>query len=153
MIEVFNKIDKQFKSNENIIISKDENYIVILNKNNKREIKIRKDEYEASDGSDRFIQYAVYFSYNHWHLDNINELLELVQKIINDEELSVQFFKEDRESFGSGISIDNYNKLSLNFLSKYYGYSEEHLLEYDIEITSWNGTYDIPRKSIKDLKK
>ena len=153
MIEVFNKIDKQFKSNENIIISKDENHIVILNKNNKREIKIIKEEYKALNGSDEFIQYTVYFSYNHWHLDNINELLELIQNIINDEELSVQFFKEDRESFGSGISIDNYNKLSLNFLSEYYGYSEEHLLEYDIEIISWSGTYDISRKPTKELDK
>lgn len=153
MIEVFNKIDKQFKSNENIIISKDENHIVILNKNNKREIKIIKEEYKALDGSDGFIQYSVYFSNNHWHLNNINELLELIQYIINDQELSVQFFKNDKDSFGSGISIENYNKLSLNFLSECYGYSEEHLLEYDIEITSWTGTYDIPRKSIKDLKR
>lgn len=152
MIEVFNKIDKQFKSNENIIISKDENHIIILNKNNKREIKIRKEEYKSSDGSDEFIQYNVYFANNHWHLYNINELLELIQNIINDQELSVLFFKSDKVSFGSGISIENYNKLSLNFLSECYGYSEEYLLEYDIEITSWNGTYDIPRKPTKELR-
>ena len=153
MTEIFNKINKLYGKNENIIVTKGENHILLLNKNNKREIKICKEEYKASDGSDEFIDYTIYFSYNHWHLNNINELLELVQQIINDEELSVQFFKDDRESFGSGISIENYNKLSLNFLSEYYGYSKEHLLEYDIEIISWSGTYDISRIPTKELGK
>ena len=152
-MEMFNEINKHFKNNNSINVRKDEDEISLLNKNNKREIKIRKDEYEASDGSDRFIQYMVYFSYNHWHLDNINEVVELIQCIINDEELVVQFFKDNKESFGSGMSIEDYNRLSLDFLSEYYGYKKEYILERDIEVVSWSGKYDIPKKPTKELKK
>ena len=50
-MEMFNEINKHFENNNSIIVRKDEDGISLLNKNNKREIKIRKDEYEASDGS------------------------------------------------------------------------------------------------------
>ena len=153
MMELFNIINKHFENNNNIIVKKDEDEISLLNKNNKREIKIRQDEYEASDTSDRFIQYTMHFSYNHWYSNNINEIFELVQYIVNDEELVVQFFKDNKKSFGSGMSIEDYNRLSLNFLSEYYGYSDEYILERDIEVVSWSGKYDIPRKPTKELKK
>lgn len=153
MLELFNKINKHFENSNNIIVRKDEDEISLLNKNNKREIKIRQDEYESADPSDGFIQYTMHFSYNHWHPNNINEIFELVQYIVNDEELVVQFFKDNKKSFGSGMSIEDYNRLSLDFLSEYYGYSDEYILERDIEVVSWSGKYDIPRKPTKELIK
>ena len=71
--------------------------------------------------------------------------------IISDTVLPLEFYFDGKRRFGGEIRKDESDKLSVSLLSDRYGYSSDHLMQFDYEIHSWSGQYDTGLKHVSDL--
>lgn len=71
---------------------------------------------------DSIDEYTLYFTYQHWHLNNEKDVIKYIKDIINGEIFSIEFFKDDERHFGSSISKEELENLSYDSLaSMFYG--------------------------------
>ena len=130
------KIIKLLKDNKSIRYEVKENKILIYNLNNNKMIEIDEESEE----------YIISFATQHRHFENdVEEIKEYLSNIMNDQILPIEFYKNNKNIFGGEITIDLYNNLSNKALADYYGCSEEDISNYEYEIHSWSGKYDIKK--------
>lgn len=140
------------KNNKNIKYETKDDKLYIYNKENNNYIEIIKITY--SSNKDSFIEYIISFSSQHHHFkDNIEEILEYIKDIMNDQVLPIEFYSNDKNRFGSEISFELFNNLSIKSLANYFGYSEDYISTFEFEIHSWTGKYDIKRTPVINLSK
>lgn len=96
-----------------------------------------------------FVEYIVYFSTQHAHFEDLDDALEYVAAIIADEVLPIEFYLNGKRSFGGEIAKSDFKVLSAEFLASYYGYTVEHLLQFEYEIHSWSGRYNTERRRVE----
>ena len=142
-----------FSTQYNIQINvKDETSASINNPENGKVIEIFEDTYFSSDEcKDTITEFTVRFSTQHRHFEDINEVKTYITNILNDEVLPIEFYSNNETRFGGEIYRDDFNKLSVNSLSKRFGYSEDYISMFYFEIKSWSGKYDKPRLKVSDL--
>ena len=128
--------------NNNIKYVYSDNKIVIYNSNNNRFIEIILDDDE----------YIVSFETQHCHFDDIEDIIDYINRIMNDEILPIEFYKDNKRKFGGDISKELFNNLSIKSLVKYFGFDEETLSNFEYEIYSWSGDFDIKRERVSNLK-
>lgn len=96
-----------------------------------------------------FVEYIVYFSTQHAHFEDLDDALEYVAAIIADEVLPIEFYLNGKRSFGGEIAKSDFEVLSAEFLASYYGYTVEHLSQFEYEIHSWSGRYNTERRRVE----
>lgn len=105
-----------------------------------------------------------YFSYQHVHiiseLDtdnditnysvNLNEVTKCIDDFITIHIAAIEFFRGDRNAFGGGIYLDKVNYMSVDELSKNFGYEKENLYNLNFKIRTWDGKYDADIKIVSE---
>ncbi len=99
--------------------------------------------------NEAFVEYIVYFSTQHVHFEDLDDALEYVAAIIADEVLPIEFYLNGKRSFGGEIAKSDFEVLSAEFLASYYGYTVEHLSQFEYEIHSWSGRYNTERRRVE----
>ena len=96
-----------------------------------------------------FVEYIVYFSTQHRHFEDLDDALEYVEAIIADEVLPSEFYLNGEDCFGGEITRADFEGLSAEFLAAHYGYTVEHLSQFEYEIHSWSGRYNTERRRVE----
>ena len=94
--------------------SEDESVLEIVNPFGNENIKI---EYVPED---EWTPYILYFSFQHWHLNDEENIIEIIRDIIDGKLLSIEFFKNDKRRFGGDIEIQDLQDLSYEALENYF---------------------------------
>ena len=69
--------------------------------------------------------YVLYFTYQHWHLNNEKDVIKYIKDIINGEIFSIEFFEDDERHFGGSINKEELENLSyVSLASLFYGVDE-----------------------------
>lgn len=120
-----------------------DNKVIIYNKNNKY-IEVIKDNED---------EYLVSFETQHCHLNDIDDIFNYIERIRSDDLLPIEFYLDDKRKFGGDISKEMFNELSINSLVDYFGFDEDTLSNYNYEVHSWSGKYDVERQPVRNLMK
>ncbi len=127
-----------------------EDAALLTDKKTKAKIEIFKEGYYTDKQlTDVIYEYIVIFSTQHRHFDELNEVDEYVRRILTDDVLPIEFYKGGKNSFGSELSKAEFENLSERFLAEEFGYTEEYISEFEYEIHSWSGKYDIGRRKVE----
>ena len=131
-----------------------EHELIIVNPDNGYKLHVYEDVGYSQDMTIRYVEYIVEFSTQHRHFDADNEddIREYILAILNDEVLPLEFYMDGKRRFGGEIGADDWDKLSLSFLSQQYGYTSDYLQPFDYEIHSWSGKYDTGLRKVSELK-
>ena len=95
-------------------LSEDKNFLEILNPFGNENIKL---EYVSED---EWTPYILYFSFQHWHMNDEEDIIEHIYDIINGKLLSIEFFKCGRRCFGGDIEAQELQGLSYETLEEYF---------------------------------
>lgn len=93
-----------------------------------------------------------HFSYQHAHFQNdINELISYIDRFLSDEYVALEFFDEEKDMFGGGVSLQEVDIFSANEIAARFGYNLE-IIDYYINRSKskvisykarcWSGLYD-----------
>lgn len=91
--------------------SEDRTFLEIVNPFGGENIKI---EYVPEDER---TPYILYFSFQHWHMNDEEDIIEHIQDIIDGKLLSVEFFKCGKRCFGGDIEAQDLQNLSYKALN------------------------------------
>lgn len=119
--------------------------VTLTNRNTGAHIDIFEDEFSIKGTEESFTEYIVEFSTQHRHLEELSEVEEYVRSILADEILPIEFYYNGERRFGGEILQADYVQLSIEHLAKLFGYTTEYLSQFDFEVHSWSGKYDIKR--------
>lgn len=95
--------------------SEDESILEIINPFDNENIKI---EYVPED---EWTPYILYFSFQHWHLNDEENIIEIIRDIIDGKLLSIEFFKGDQRCFGGDVEAQDLQELSYEALENCFG--------------------------------
>lgn len=125
-----------------------EDTAVLINKITKAKIEIYKEIYYTDDQRKNvFYEYIVIFTTQHRHFDDLNKVNGYVCKILTDDVLPIEFYKDGKNKFGGELSKSEFEKLSKRFLADRFGYTEEYISLFEYEIHSWSGKYNTVRQN------
>ena len=136
LIEELKKINTKYQFKDNKII--------IHNEINNNCIEVLEDSNN---------EYIVIFSTQHAHFEDIDDVLDYINDIINEQVLPIEFYLDNKNIFGGDIPLDLFNSLTIKSLANYFGVSEDYISNFDYQITSWNGNYDVDRVPVSSLSK
>lgn len=93
-----------------------------------------------------------YFSYQHAHFQHdINELISYINCFLSDEYVALEFFDEEKDMFGGGVSLQDVDIFSANEIAARFGYNLNTLNNYinrskikaiSYKSRCWSGLYD-----------
>ena len=92
-------------------LSEDKTFLEILNPFGNENIKL---EYVSKD---EWTPYILYFSFQHWHMNDEEDIIEHIYDIINGKLLSIEFFKGNKRCFGGDIEAQDLQDLSYETLN------------------------------------
>ena len=92
----------------------DKNSLEIRNPFGNENIKL---EYVPED---ECTPYILYFSFQHWHMNDEEDIIEHIYDIINGKLLSIEFFKCGRRRFGGDIEAKELQDLSYETLENFF---------------------------------
>lgn len=111
----------------------DDESIEIVNPFWEENIKIFYDE------SDDWTPFILFFSYQHYHLNDKDNIIKVINDIISGKKLAIEFFMGEKNGFGGDIEKSLLKNLSVNVLEEWSGYSADMLIKYDrIKFRGWN---------------
>lgn len=150
---LFNIIQNEV-SKFNVSVNISDDVLTIVNNENNNKLFVYREEYFSQDMSEKFVEYIVTFSTQHCHFDaeDSDEIIEYIRSIFNDMVLPLEFYLDGERRFGGEIRKEDFDKLSISVLSEKFGYMCDYLLQFDYEIHSWSGEYDIGLKHVSDLR-
>ena len=97
--------------------SENKSVLEILNPLGNENIKI---EYVPED---ELAPYILYFSFQHWHMNDEQDVIEHIHNIVNGKLFSIEFFKDDKRCFGGDIGLQDLQELSYKTLkNKFSGF-------------------------------
>ena len=70
-----------------------------------------------------------------------------IRMILTDEVLPIEFYLHGERRFGGEIKKTDYDGLTMEFLAGHYGYSVEYLSQFEYEVHSWSGRYNVERQN------
>lgn len=108
-----------------------------------------KEYFTTGSEDEAFVEYIVCFSTQHGHFEDLSDALEYVEAIIADEVLPIEFYLNGEDCFGGEITRADFEGLSAEFLAAHYGYTVEHLSQFEYEIHSWSGRYNTVRRRVE----
>lgn len=133
-------------------MSETEYKLTVTSRANGSEIHIYDESAPAGeDPSERCEEYIISFSTQHCHLDDMEDVIDYVQRIIEDEILPLEFYRDGERRFGGDIERSELPLLSQAVLSQRFMVPRERLVHFQFEIHSWSGKYDVPRTDVSHL--
>ncbi len=136
-------IDIQKSFEFDLTVKNDE--AVLTNRDTGESIEI----YEERYTSDNSYEYVVCFSTQHCHFDDIDDAAEYIRLILTDEVLPIEFYFGGKDYFGGEIRKSDYNKLNKEFLARRFGYDTEYISQFEYEVHSWSGKYNLSLRKVK----
>ncbi len=139
-------IAKKF-SDYDIRFSEDKNLFEIFNPCGDENIRV---EYVSDD---EWTPYILYFSFQHWHMNDEEDIFEHINDIINGNLFSIEFFENDNRRFGGDIQAQELQELSYETLELYAGYcgmSNLKDLADSFKVRGWNAEANFDAKFIVD---
>ncbi len=103
-------------SDYKVHFSEDKNLLEISNPFYNENIRI---EYVPED---EWTPYIVYFSFQHRHMNDEEDMIEYISNIINGNVFSIEFFKDGKRRFGGDIEAQELKELSYETLEQHTGY-------------------------------
>lgn len=145
------EIIELIKNNKDIKYEYKEDTLIIYNQNNNKRMEIIKETYNSNNNS--FEEFIISFATQHRHFEyDLEEIEDYLNDIMNDQILPIEFFLNNQDRFGGEISKELLANLSIKTLADYFGYNEDYLSNFEYEIHSWSGKYDIKRTPVNSLK-
>lgn len=126
-------------------LSVESDMAVLTNRNTGVHIEIFEDKYSTKDMKESFVEYRVCFSTQHQHFENLSKVEKYVRLILTDEILTTEFYYNGERRFGGEITKADYQDLNIEHLAELFGYTTEYLSQFDFEVSSWSGKYNIER--------
>ena len=92
----------------------DDNYsnAIIVNPNYDENIAVYDDEFE----------FIVYFSFQHRHFEDEDDIVEWIRKIISGSTFAIEFFDDEQRRFGGDIDAEKLQGLTYEKLEQFTGY-------------------------------
>ncbi|MBO5333668.1 MAG: hypothetical protein J6B37_06105 [Clostridia bacterium] len=118
---------------------------VLTNHNTGVHIEIFEDKHLTKDMKESFVEYRVCFSTQHRHFEDLGKVEKYVRLILTDEILPTEFYYNGERRFGGEITKADYEDLNIEHLAELFGYTVEYLSQFDFEVSSWSGKYNIER--------
>ncbi len=135
-----------------VAVSETEDELTVASRANGSEIHVFDESAPAGeDLSERCEEYIISFSTQHCHLDDMEDVIDYVQRIIEDETLPLEFYLDGKRRFGGDILRAQLPLLSQAWLAGRFMVPQEQLAAYQFEIHSWSGKYDVPRTDVSRL--
>ena len=109
------------------------------------------EEYYTNDKSGRiFTVYTVRFSTQHMHFDTLMDVEKYIRLILSDEVLPIEFYQSERSRFGGEIRNEDFEHITVENLAQWFGYTPEYISQFEFEVHSWSGKYDLKRKKVSE---
>lgn len=121
--DAFPEFELQFSENDT--------KAVIVNPNYDENIIVYDDEYE----------FTVCFSFQHSHLDDADEIVDWIRKIISGNRYAIEFISNERLCWGSQIDAEELQDLSYEKLEQFIGYyvsKELPIVANTFKIRGWD---------------
>ena len=132
-------------------LSLKEDGAILTNTETRESIKIFEEEYyysvDPKDGL--YVEYIVCFTTQHRHFEELSDVAEYIRLILTDEVLPIEFYLHGERRFGGEIKKTDFYRLTIEILAGYYGHSVEYLSQFEYEIHSWSGRYDVECRNLK----
>ncbi len=132
-----------FQKSFDFDLSVESDTAVLTNHNTGAHIEIFEDKYSTKDIKEPFVEYRVCFSTQHRHFDSLSKVEKYVNLILTDEILPIEFYYNGERRFGGEITKTDYEGLNIERLAELFGYTIEYLSQFDFEVHSWSGKYNI----------
>ena len=103
----------------------------IINPNYNENITVYDDEFE----------FTVYFSFQHCHFKNEDEVIEWIRNVISGNTFAIEFFNKEQRRFGGEIALAELQGLSyqrLEQLTGYYGSTKLKEVADSFKIRGWD---------------
>ncbi len=126
-------------------LSVESDMAVLTNRNTGVHIEIFEDKYSTKDMKESFAEYRVCFSTQHRHFEDLGKVEKYVRLILTDEILPTEFYYNGERRFGGEITKADYQDLNIEHLAELFGYTVEYIYQFDFEVSSWSGKYNIER--------
>ena len=124
--------------------------VKLTNRNTGESIDVYEEAYPSCDSeTDPFIEYTVYFSTQHRHFKELDNVKQYIMQLLQDEVLPIEFFLLGKRRFGGEIKKTDYDGLTIDFFANYCGYSVDYISQFEYEIHSWSGQYNTERRKIE----
>ena len=145
--DFLNEIQKEFAFD----LSLKEDGAILTNTETREIIEIFEEKYyysvEPKDG--HYVEYIVCFTTQHRHFEDLSDVADYIRLILTDEVLPIEFYLHGERRFGGEIKKTDFYRLTIEILAGYYGYSVEYLSQFEYEIHSWSGRYNVERRIFK----
>ena len=142
-IDFLDKISQTF----NLNMSYYDNDAILINPHSGAKIVL------SDDTTPEYTEYTVSFSTQHRHFSSLEKAEEYIRLIISDEVLPIEFFESNRARFGSEIRKNDFDDITTEKLAQIFGYTVEYLSQFEFEVHSWSGKYDLKRTKVSELSK
>lgn len=142
---------KEFQKEFAFDLSLKEDGAILTNTETGESIEIFEEEYDYTvDPKDGlYVEYIVCFTTQHRHFEDLSDVAEYIRLILTDEVLPIEFYLHGERRFGGEIKKTDFYRLTIEILAGYYGYSVEYLSQFEYEIHSWSGRYNVERRIFK----
>ena len=134
-------------SDYDVQFSKDKNLLEILNPCGNENIRV---EYVSDD---EWTPYILYFLFQHWHMNDEEDIIEYINDIIDGNLFSIEFFANGNRCFGGDIDAQELQELSYESLEQftgYYGMSKLKDLADSFKVRGWRTETNFDAKFIID---
>lgn len=131
-------IAKHFPDYE-ICFCEDQKFFEILHPFGKENITV---EYVPND---EWTPYVVSFSFQHWHMNDEEDIVECIRDVINGKVVAIEFFRDGKRRFGGDIEAQELEELSYESLAHYIGDFGVHKLvdvADSFKVRGWNADAD-----------
>ena len=143
--DFLNEIQKEFAFD----LSLKEDEAILTNLETGESIEIFEEDYSVDPKDWLYVEYIVCFTTQHRHFEDLSDAADYIRLILTDEVLPIEFYLNGERRFGGEIKKSDFDRLTVEFLAGYYGYSVEYLSQFEYEIHSWSGRYNVERRYFK----
>ena len=124
---------------------------VITNRDNGKYIEVIEERYNTNTArTETYVEYTVCFATQHRHYDDTEDAADYIRQLLTDGILPLEFYREGKNRFGCDIEREKLGGLSPEVLADAVGYRVDHLSQFEFEIHSWSGRYDVTRTNVAD---
>jgi hypothetical protein len=102
---------------------------------------------------DEWTPYILCFSFQHWHMNDEEDIIEHINDIINGNLFSIEFFAKGNRRFGGDIDAQELQDLSYEALEQftgYYGMSKLKDIADSFKVRGWHTEANFDAKFIID---
>ena len=132
-------------------LTEDGDRAVITNRDNGKYIEVIEDRYYAGESrTETYTEYTVCFATQHRHYDDAEDAADYIRQLLTDEVLPLEFYLDGKNRFGCDIEREKLDGLSPEVLADVVGYPVDGLSQFNFEIHSWSGRYDVTKTRVAD---